>query len=86
MLALVQGLRAEGVQSRVLVLADPRVRPTGLIAEAQSQSVPLDLTPLLHDADVTSSIAAWLKSTGAQLVHAHMHAIVMRWRQGGGRW
>ncbi len=73
-LALAQGLRAEGVQSRVLVLADPRMRPTELIAEAQSQSVSLDLTPLLHDADVTviPRIAAWLKSTGAQLVHTHM--------------
>jgi glycosyltransferase involved in cell wall biosynthesis len=74
LLALSGGLRAEGFESRLIVLADQRRPPTALIEAARAANVQLDTVPLAGDLDVAVApkIAALLKPARTQIVHTHM--------------
>ena len=74
LLTLSGGLRAEGFESRLIVLVDRRRPPTALIEAAKAVDVPVDLMPLAHDLDlaVVPKMAALLKSGRTQIVHTHM--------------
>ncbi len=74
LLTLSGGLRAEGFESRLIVLVDQRRPPTALIEAARAADVQIDTVPLAGDLDVAAApkMAALLKSARTQIVHTHM--------------
>jgi len=74
LLTLSGGLRAEGFESRLIVLVDQRRPPTALIEAARAANVQIDTVPLTSDLDVAviPKIAALLKLARTQIVHTHM--------------
>src|SRR3972149_2125322 len=74
LITLATSLRAEGIESRWIVLVESKRPPAALFEAAQARGIQFDVVPIAHDLDlgVVRRIALLLKTNGAQIAHTHM--------------